>query len=70
MNDYTVGALEGLSYAMAVIKKHVDEKDQGPTLNIYAELEATALKLLAGLAIPFKDKVDLIKTEIRGADIG
>ena len=64
MNDYTIGALEGLAYAMAMINKHVDEKDQGPTLDIYAELEAAALKLLAGLALPFKDKVDLVKTEI------
>jgi hypothetical protein len=64
LNDYTVGCLEALSYAMAVIDKHFEEKDQGPVLDVYDELEKTALKLLAGLAIPFRDKVDLVKTEI------
>jgi len=41
---------------------HVDEKDQRPTLDIYAELEAAALKFLAGTALSFRDKVNLIKT--------
>ena len=59
MNDFTAGALEGLSYCKAVLDKHFDKRDEGPVVDAYAEIEETQLKLLGGLAQPFKDKVDL-----------
>ena len=66
MNDYTIGALEALAFSMAVINKHIDKDEKGPVLDVYSEIEATELKLLAGTAIVFRDKVDLIKTMLPG----
>jgi len=49
---------------MTVINKHADEKVEGPAVDIYTELEQTALKLLAGCAVSFQDKVSLIKMKL------
>jgi hypothetical protein len=49
---------------MAVINKHIDKKDEGPTLDIYQEFEETALKLLQGTVISFRDKANLIKSKL------
>jgi hypothetical protein len=64
LNDYTLGALEALSYAKAVLDKRFPEEDKGPILDAYQELEEVQLKLLGGCAWSFKAKVNLTKTEI------
>jgi hypothetical protein len=65
MNDFTAGCLEGLAYTLAILNKHFpDEKEMGPIIDAYTEIEQTQLKILAGTAISFRDKVDLIKTKL------
>jgi len=64
MNDYTIGVLEGLAYAKTILDKHFSEKDQGPVLDAYQELEEAQLKLLAGCAISFNDRLSLTKTDL------
>ena len=65
MNDYTVGCLEAVNYCLAVIDKYFDPKENGPEVDAYAEIEATELKLLGGLAQHFKDQVDNVRQGFR-----
>jgi hypothetical protein len=65
LNDYTVGALEGLAYAKSILDKHFPKEDRGPVVDAYAEIEDAELKLVAQGALHFKDRLALLpKVEV------
>ncbi len=65
MNDYNIGALEALSYGLAILDKHFPARDEGPVIDAYAELEEAELKLVAQGALHFKDRLTMLpKVEV------
>jgi sialic acid synthase SpsE len=66
LNDYTIGALEGLAYAKAILDKHFSEKDEGPVLDAYAELEEAQLKMLKHAVQSFSNKLARSPTNTLG----
>ena len=65
MNDYSIGTLEALAYALAVLEKHFDEKDEGPVNDAYSELEEVELKIVKASAVHFQDRLSLLpKVEV------
>lgn len=58
MNDYSMGALETLSWVMAVLRKCRSLEDfQGAE----DEVNGMVLKLASGAAVSFRDKAALIE---------
>ena len=57
MNDYSIGAMEALSWTRAVMAKC---KDLGFFLKARHEVEEMILRLASGAAVSFKKKTDLI----------
>jgi hypothetical protein len=53
MNDYSIGAIEALSWARAIVKK------RGPGAT--TEIEEMIMRLASGSAVSFRDRAELIK---------
>jgi hypothetical protein len=58
MNDYSIGAIEALSWAKAIIKKCSTLEEIRAAR---AQVEEMILKLVGGTALSFRDRAELIK---------
>lgn len=58
MNDYSIGAIEALSWARAIMKKCSSEADYA---RIREDVEEMIMRLASGTAVSFRDKAELIK---------
>ena len=56
MNDYSMGALEALSWARIQLRKCDTQKDYEKTREEIGEM---MIKLVSGAAVSFRDKVEL-----------
>lgn len=57
MNDYSIGAIEALSWARLIVKKSGEKAGEDAA----QQIELMIMKLTVGAAISFRDKVDMIK---------
>jgi len=58
MNDYSIGAIEALSWARAIMKKcKCHEEYQKASIQV----DEMIMRLASGSAVSFRDKADLIK---------
>jgi hypothetical protein len=60
LNDYSIGSLEALSFALSVLNKHFPEKSDGPEVDAYAEIEEAQLKIVKASAVHFKDRLVML----------
>jgi len=58
MNDYSIGAIEALSWAKAIIKKCSTLEEIRAAR---AQVEEMIMRLASGSAVSFRDKAELIK---------
>jgi len=63
VNEYSVGALEALSYVLTVLDKHFpsdsEENKNGPIVDAYEEIEVVQLRIIKGTADLFKHHFEI-----------
>jgi hypothetical protein len=58
MNDYSIGAIEALSWARAILRKCCTLEE---IRAVRAQVEEMIMRLASGSAVSFRDKAELIK---------
>ena len=58
LNDYSIGAIEALSWARAIMKKCRSEADYARARR---DVEEMLMRLASGTAVSFRDKAELIR---------
>lgn len=59
MNDYTMGLIEGMMLAEAIVNKYCDPKDMGPSSDAIDEMDTVVLKLLYSGTQSIKDRIEV-----------
>jgi len=69
LNDFIMGLLEGMCYAMALLNKHLPKDEKGPAIDAISEIDDEIARILYGSTIRgLPDKLALLPRELTVED--